>query len=390
MRHLAKYAALIICYEATAQSLLPGVGPGQPLRTLSSDSSVLDLQEPRHDFRCSVTPWKAQLGFDFLFHTGYRVTFPMKEFGAEQNILTILFRVTPSGRREEPVYFSQRIGIPAAEEGRNGEATVAGAFLVGAGRYHIDWLMRDLDERFCAGFWDIDARLATREAALARAVAQDLVQPAEPDPFADEPHAAEKPNGRLLSVRLIVDLSPHSAASAIPNSEDLYAVSAILRRISREPRIGAFSMVACSLHDRQVFYSQQRDHKIDLPALGKALTPANFATIGITQLGAKAGKDEFLGKLVVDELTNDRPDAVILVSSNSESDLKLSQDGLAQLANVPLFYLNYRTARYAWSDDSVGRMVKRLHGREYIISQPRDLFDAWSDLIYRIDVGSGR
>src|SRR5689334_19243960 len=129
MKYLANFITFLLCHAATAQSPLSGIRPGEAPRLLASDSSVLELQEPRRDFRCVVTPEKPRLGFDFLFHTGYRVTFSMREFGAGQNKLTILFRVTPSSRPDDAVYFSEAIPIPATQE-RVGDVALAGNFLV--------------------------------------------------------------------------------------------------------------------------------------------------------------------------------------------------------------------------------------------------------------------
>src|SRR5439155_20479076 len=105
-------------------------------------------------------------------------------------ILTILFRVIPAKRSDEPVYLSHRHRVQLRKDEQGGDAALAGAFLIGAGRYHVDWLMRDLSERFCAGLWDIDAKLSSKDGALAKAVPQDLIRTAEANPFADEPYTA--------------------------------------------------------------------------------------------------------------------------------------------------------------------------------------------------------
>jgi hypothetical protein len=51
----------------------------------------------------------------------------------------------------------------------------------------------------------------------------------------------------------------------------------------------------------------------------------------------------------------------------------------------PMFYLNYSLdpASNPWRD-AIGSLVRRSHGFEYTITEPRDLFTAWSDVVSRI------
>jgi hypothetical protein len=380
--------ALLICHGAYSQSILPGIGPGQPLRLLASDSMVLELQEPRRELPCTVTPLKPQLGFDFVFHTGYRVIVPMKELAGTENMLTVLFRVTPAVRSAEPVYFTQKVRVPFLKEDQAGSAALTGAFVVGAGRYHIDWLMRDRGERFCAGFWDVDARFSAKEASVASVTPKNAVQAEQEDPFAEDYSTSGKRTGQLLNVIVIANFAPSASGGATPNARDVQVLSAILRRISHEPSIGKYSTVACSLQAKQVMYRQEAEQQINLSALGKALTPSSFATVNVDQLTANGGYGDFLGALILEELDKEQPDAVIVVSPDSDVDLKMSHELVTRLQTVPVFYLNYKTTRYVLSDDAIGRAVKRLRGREYTISEPRELLDAWTDIVSRMSRGT--
>jgi len=55
---------------------------------------------------------------------------------------------------------------------------------------------------------------------------------------------------------------------------------------------------------------------------------------------------------------------------------------------APVFYLNYSVDPYSYPRrDVIGHLVKQLHGVEYTITQPRDLFNAWSDIVMRLVSG---
>ena len=101
---------------------MQGSGPGGTVRIFNTDAAILESQEARKDLPCRVTPIKPVLGFDLKFHSGYDVTVPLKELAGSENLLTMIFRVSPANRPDEPVYFSQRVTVPPIEEDAKGEA----------------------------------------------------------------------------------------------------------------------------------------------------------------------------------------------------------------------------------------------------------------------------
>src|SRR5207237_9585565 len=104
------------------QVVMEGSGPGRLVRIFNTDSAVLESQEVRKDLPCTVTPMKPALGFDLRFHSGYEVSIPLKDLAGSEDLLTMIFRVTPDNHKDEPVYFSQRLSVPAIEEHATGNA----------------------------------------------------------------------------------------------------------------------------------------------------------------------------------------------------------------------------------------------------------------------------
>ncbi len=149
------------------QSILPGSGAEGGPHIFNTDSAILETQEPRKDLPCTATPVKPTLGFDLKFHAGYEVSIPLKELVGEQNLLTMIYRVTPENHKDEPVYMSQRVHVPEIDDNAHGDAYLQGSFDVGEGKYHVDWLMRDRTERVCSAFWDIDASLTPKDKPVA-------------------------------------------------------------------------------------------------------------------------------------------------------------------------------------------------------------------------------
>jgi hypothetical protein len=371
-----------------AQTPMHGSGPGGSVRMVSTDWAILETQEPRKDLPCTVTPIKPVVGFDLRFHSGYEVTVPLKELAGSDNLLTMLFRVSPEERRDESSYFVQRIRVPAIEVDASGNAFLQGVFDLGEGRYHVDWLMRDRTERVCSSYWDTEAELPPKDKQLAMTLAPDAVQPAETEPFKEEPPVERLQNELPLNVKILVNFAPENEHSAALHPVDATALVSILRGIFREPRISKFSVVAFNLQEQRILYRQENENRIDFPALGSALHSMKLGTVDLKRLSNKNGETEFLSGLIQQELGGeDHPDALIFAGPKALLDESVPRDTLKEVGDVeyPVFYMNYnlQPQNMPWRD-AIGRAVKFFRGYEFTISKPRDLWAAVTDMVAKI------
>ena len=389
IRNVTALASVAFAATASAQSLMPVSGPGGSVRLFSSDAAILESQESRKDIPCTVTPNKPVLGFDLRFHSGYEVSIPLKELAGNENLLTMVFRVTPKDHPDEPVYMSQHVGVPAITDDERGPAYLQGYFEVGEGKYHVDWLMRDRTERVCSSNWDIEAELPAKDKQIALDISPGVVQPADTEPFRQEPPVERATHDPPLNVKVMVNFAPQDSDAATLQPLDTNALLSILRNIARDPRIYTFSMVAFNMQEQRVLYRQDGASQIDFPSLGKALASLNLGTVDLKRLSQKHGDSEFLGNLIATELKSDKQpaDAVIFAGPKVVLDDGIPPDTLKQISDVktPVFYMNYNLNPQVnpWRD-AIGNTVKYLKGVEYTISRPRDLFFSWTDIVARI------
>lgn len=379
---------LLVLGLLRGQSLIEGSGPAGTVNIFNADSAVLESQEPREDLPCTVTPVKPVLGFDLKFHAGYEVSIPLKELSGSQNLLTMIYRVSPDNHPDEPVYMSQRVNVPNIEDDAKGDAYLQGSFDLGEGQYHVDWLMRDRTERVCSSYWEMDASLPPKDKQVALEIQPNAVQVTDKEPFKDEPPVEREPRNGQLNVKVIVNFAPQDAGSATLQPLDMNALISILRSIAREPRIGEFSIVAFNIQERRVIYRKEHSSQIDFPALGEALNSLNLGTVDVKRLSQKRGETEFLTHLITQEMkTQDHPDAVIFAGPKVMLDEAVPQDSLKNVGDVqyPVFYINYNLNPQAvpWRD-AIGNAVKYFKGFEYTISRPRDLWYAWGDIMSHI------
>lgn len=365
------------------------MGSGGAINLYNSDLAVMEAAEPRKDLACTVTPVKPQIGFDLRFHTGYEVTVPLKELVGGDNLLTIVFRAAPANQPDQYSYFVQRIQVPAIEENPKGDAYLQGSFQVGEGNYHIDWIMRDRSERVCSFYWDTEAQLADKDRQMALSIAPNTIHREDGEQFKEEPPIQRMQEEPPLNVKVLINFAPQNALSATLQPLDTAALVWILRSISREPRIGKFSLIAFNMQEQRVIYRQEDADRIDFPALGEALKSLNLGTVDLKRLGEKHGDTEFLSDLIQKEVGTDKlhPDAVIFAGPKVMLDSNVPQESLKQIGNVefPVFYMNYNLNPQAvpWKD-AISRAVRAFRGTEYTISRPRDLWFAVSEMVSRI------
>ena len=379
--------ALLPLPRLPAQDLI--VSPGSVVRLMPSDSYILESTENRKDLPCTVTPDKPVLGFDLKFHLGYEVTVPIKELVGTENQLTMVFRVTPENHPDDGIYFSQHFQVPAIDHDEGGPAYLDGAFNVGEGKYHVDWLMRDRAERMCSFHWDSEATLPSKDKQMTLDIAASAVQALDPEVFKPEPPILREQKPAPLNVKVMVNFAPQDANSAALQPLDTRALLSMMRSISREPRICKFSVVAYNMQQQKVIYRQDEASQIDFPALGQAVRSLRLGTVDLKHLVQKHSDTDFLAQLMTSEVKDpkDSLDALIFAGPKVMLDDGLTPDTLKQLSDVkfPVFYMNYNANPQAnpWRD-AIGNTVRFLKGVEYTISRPRDLFFAWSEIIGRI------
>jgi hypothetical protein len=136
-----------------------------------------------------------------------------------------------------------------------------------------------------------------------------------------------------------------------------------------------------------VLYRQEDTEQINFPALGESLHSLNLGTVNLKRLEDKHGDTDFLAKLITDEVSKTKADALIFAGPKVMLEEGVPQESLKQLESIttPVFYMNYNLYPQAnpWRD-AIGSAVKKLRGYEYTISRPRDLWSAWTDIVSRI------
>lgn len=382
-------ASLMFTTAAFGQRMMRGSLEDGSIRLINSDRAVLSSEEHRDDVPCDVLPSKPKLGFDLQFTAGYLATIPLKALAGEGNSLRILFRVEPLDGEGEKYYFSDSYSVPAIASEAEGETMIPGRFKLGAGRYRVDWLMRDRGEKVCSAHWEIECSVPGIVEQQAGTRQPFTVGPNEVELFLEEPPVQRENKDKLLHVKLLVNFTPTDSGEVNLRPYDLQNIISIVRAISREPRIGSFSLVGFNMQEERVIFEQENVRRIDFPALGDAVESIAGGMIDFAQLQDEESGSRFLTELFTKHLgpQDPQPDAVMIIGPKLMLEKKISRKMLAENPRIhaPVFYLIYNTDPYVhpWQD-AISGVIKIYRGLEYTVSLPKDFGRAMKDMMGRV------
>ena len=85
-----------------------------------------------------------------------------RNWPAPENALNIVFRVSPRGPSDDPVYFTQHMHVPPIEDDAKGDAYLQGLSTSARAPIMSTGSCGTARERVCSFYWDTDADLPPR------------------------------------------------------------------------------------------------------------------------------------------------------------------------------------------------------------------------------------
>jgi hypothetical protein len=362
---------------------------GPEVWPVPTDAATFPHGNLRNKLPCKALPVKPQVGFDLRFHSGYTVTIPLRKLSGAGHRFRLLTRVTPVARPQAARYFADWFSVPPLQSGLHGEASVDGKFVLGPGRYTVDWIMREGAGRVCSDHWRLEAKAPDWLEQGVTPVAPNLITEYPKDPFTRASPAKRVSQDRPLHVKLLVNFSPSDASGVTLKSWEIRAIVSIMRSVTREPQFGRFSLVAFSTSEERILFRQNDVLAIDFQTLGKVVNGLSFGTIDYERLTDPMSEARFLGGLLTEEARGREgpKDAIIIIGPKVMTDKKNLRQTLRSTVgpSCPIFYLNYNSdpRRNPWRD-ALSAALKVYRGFEYAIAKPRDLASALGDMRSRL------
>jgi hypothetical protein len=352
--------ALAIASTATAQYVIDSVRGAKSFAAHASD-------RPLH---CEVNPVPASLSFSFRFQTGYVVRLPLKPYAGATHRWNVLMRVTPIGG-VEPFYltsYTRLRNIPKTKA----QGEFDGVFQVGEGRYSVDWILADDQNRACRKSWKVLARLDGKERSLKLGMAANTVAGVTFHRWKQSDERDVRPLDRLTVLLHAAPLYPRSNRFRFQDRMLLISsLASLLEAVpARSVRVVVFNL------DQQKELFRQDDLTPDsFDRVAQSTTDLQLQIVDYRVLENRRGHISLLADLINHELAAEQPpDKVIFLGPTSRFYDKVPDTVLEQRsASAPqFFYFQYKPnwGRGADFPDSVAMAIRKVKGKTMLIHTP--------------------
>ncbi len=316
---------------------------------------------------CQVFPHTTRLNYSFRFSSGYSAELPLTEWASQDRRVSILSRVNPAVGKA--TYFMDTMKIP---DGSNPGATfsVDGRFQLGAGTYHVDWMMVDGAGRVCRHDWIINAALEPPNVGLTLEIAPNTVSDSSPYP----PAAAAPLTGkRLHSVTLLLDASP------LDNEWLVRSVGSLMERLPADTT----RVIVLSLEAQKEILRVEGASPSSLPEISRAIDGIRIPPpiVDIHTLENLRRPIDLVASMIRQEMQYSPPaDGVIVLGPGSRHrGLALLLQGRVSrivvrrdLRGVPRFYY----LEFGERLDSLRSVIKGVRGKTFAVQSPADFVHA--------------
>ena len=363
---MGRLALALVCGGlACAQSIM------DPARIPSSFKSF-EIPADAKPLRCDPSYIRPVLNFSLRFQAGYVVRVPMDQYFGPGHVWVIMERITPESDPSRSVYLGDKLLLPDVPK-TNIELPVTGGFLLGEGRYSVDWMMMDDMGRMTVKHWTLEA-----ERGFANRNVKVAMPPGTVAELSLRGAGAVEPRDDAAPIRLTVlmNAAPMSLRRTRMRASDqimlLSGLSALLERVpTRSVRLVVFNL------DQQTeLYRNENFSLNDLGQVGQVLNQTELARVDYHVLQRPKGHLDLLAGLLNREVHESEPaDVVLLLGPRPRFTDKIPAGALAKAEGRPSFlYLQYQPFLLARAEppDTIRLAVKALRGKTLVIRTPAD------------------
>jgi hypothetical protein len=362
-------AGLLVVPRIFAQSLI------EPARIPASLVAAFTANPVEQPLRCDVTPVQPALDFRFRFQAGYSLNVPMEQYLGPKHGWAIFTRVTPPDGKPA-VYLVSRVRLPDVPPTKVRIDTFGG-FLVGSGRYHVEWALFDDQDRVCRKDWNIEAKLSHSERNVKLDIPAATVADLSGNGLPPQTRARDTPPFRLTILLHAAPISPHRTQLRI--NDRILLMSTLASLAGTVPALSV-RLAVFNLDKQRILFNQEDFTLASLGRVAQALSDMELDAIDYHTLQNPTGHIDLLSDLINRELASPKPsDAVVFLGPASRYMDKMPPAAVdAAAAKLRFFYFQYRPLRMRGPmlPDSITHAVERVKGRLIHITSPGEFANA--------------
>jgi len=335
---------------------------------------------------CEVRGFKPELDLAFRFGTGYSLSVPLKQFQGPDRQLAILMRVTslPDGL---PVYLGSRVFLPPVPK-TNEVMESGGVFLVGEGKYRVDWVMYDDQDRVCRHSWTLTAALKGSQRAIKAAIPAGTVAGISGRGL--PPASNMRDQGAPFRLTVMLQAAPASPRRTTLQPRDRVMLLGTLATMLNRMPVSWVRLVVFNLDQQRELYRRDDFHLSQIGEVSQSINQLNLQKVDFAVLRNRNGDKDFLTALMDGEAESaDRADVVVFLGPYVR-EAKSAPDPNPAAASLPFFYFQLKSPFIETPfSDLVAKAVGRAKGKVIVVKYPADFAGAMVQ-VERAAAGAGR
>lgn len=345
--------------------------------------------------KCDISVVRPSLDYGFRYQAGYSMRTSMTDYVGSGHRLFLLTRITPEAGEKKPVYLGQSFRLPVVPENKS-DMEVGGGFIIGPGRYQVDWMLIDDKNRVCRKHWTISAAANSKvKLAMPPNSVTDMTLRGIPR---DNP---QDDDARKIKLTIMLHATPVSSRRNLMRSSDEVMLLSTLSSILQRVRASSVRLVVFNLEKRSQLYSKDGFQISDLEQVDEAINKVDLGMVDYKVLQEPKGHLDFLNDLASTEVSAEQPSDVVIFlgpparSFDKPAPLELAKGTAAQ---PHFFYVrlepfglrgpirpNFGPPRpgpgpgmnpNTGLPDSISFLVKNLKGKSLTVHSPTDFSKA--------------
>lgn len=326
---------------------------------------------------CGLRVSEPALDLSFRFGAGYSLEVPLEQFSGPNHQLVALMRITPEGGAA--VYLTSRFFLRLAPKT---EATfnASAAYLVGQGKYRVEWIMYDERDRVCRRSWNIDAKLSHSERNIKPAIPPGTV--AEISGRGLPAGSSVRDDGPPIRLTVLLQAAPIGVGRATLRFRDRILLLGTLSTLLNRVPVTSVRLVVFNLDQQRELYRQEDFHLDAISDVSQAMSQLNLQKVDYGVLRNRTGAKDLLTDLLQGEAESPKPsDAVVFLGPYTrEATVTPDTGGLAGAAHFFYFLIRSPFAPSPIFPDLIAKAVARAKGRILPIRTPADFAAAMAQV----------
>lgn len=374
-------AALALACAASGQSLLER----------SKIPGVLKFFEPAagdRKLQCEVRPIRPHLNFAFRLQAGYVVHVPMKQYFGPKHYWVLMSKVTPEGG--EPVYLANGIRLPNIPK-TNVSLDLGGTYLLGEGRYRVDWLMADETNRYCRKSWTVEAKLDSSERSMKLGMAPGTVGEVSLRRWSGQDTSADV--HRIGRLTVLLHAAPIITRMTRLRAQDRAILLGSLVALLESLPARSVRLVVFNLDQQKELFRQDVLSPEAYDPVAQSMNNLQLQLVDYKVLMNRRGHLSLLADLVNQELHATEPsDAVIFLGPTARYYDKFP-DALGEErpgGSQRFFYIQYKSIFDRGQDfpDCIDFAMKKLKGKTIRVHTPDEFAKAIQQINGQMSAGN--